>query len=411
MPSSAGEVERDMVWFRLALKNLRRRPVRTTLTVAGVAVAIAVLYSLLEFQQGYEKGLREDLNALGAHIMVVPKGCPYEASTIVLHGGKWPRYLKEEYLEKVRAVPGIAESAGILMDAIIAKNAQEKNQIFLGVDEHFRNLRQNWRFREGGWFTGEDSLIVGASVAEALGLKVGDPYRIYEARGNFTVDATFRVGGILEPTATQDDGFFFLPLATLQRVFHLPERIVVILVKVSDVANVAPVVDALKRSEANMNVFPLTELLSTMGQLVQNTKVFVLAIVLVAIAIGTVGVLNTILMAVFERTREIGMMKAVGASAGDVFRLIWAETVLMCAAGGLAGTALALVASRGTEAFIKGVLAKTALISVPKGALIGFSWPVFGAAMLLAVGLGVVAGAYPAWRAASVSPMEAIRTE
>ncbi|HPT99190.1 MAG TPA: ABC transporter permease, partial [Armatimonadota bacterium] len=72
-----------MVWFRLALKNLLRRPVRTTLTVAGIAVAIAVLYSLLEFQRGYERGLREDLNALGAHIMVVPKGCPYEASTIV----------------------------------------------------------------------------------------------------------------------------------------------------------------------------------------------------------------------------------------------------------------------------------------------------------------------------------------
>lgn len=400
-----------MVWFRLALKNLLRRPVRTTLTVAGVAVAIAVLYSLLEFQGGYERGLREDLNALGAHIMVVPKGCPYEASTIVLHGGKWPRYLREEYMEKVRAVPGIDESAGILMDAIIAKNEREKNQIFLGVDEHFRKLRQNWRFREGGWFTDGDSIILGANVADALRLKVGDRYHIREPRGNFTVDATFRVSGILEPTATQDDGFFFLPLKTVQRVFHLPGKIVVILVKVKDVGNIQPVVEALKRSEANMNVFPLTELLQTMGQLVRNTKVFVLAIVLVAIAIGTVGVLNTILMAVFERTKEIGMMKAVGAGAGDVFRLIWAETVLLCAAGGLAGTGLALVASRGTEAFIKGVLAKTALISVPKGSLIGFSWPVFGVAMLLAVALGVIAGAYPAWRASTVSPIEAIRTE
>ncbi|MBI3944472.1 MAG: ABC transporter permease [Armatimonadetes bacterium] len=400
-----------MVWFRLGLKNLLRRPVRTTLTVAGVAVAIAVLYSLLEFQKGYEKGLREDLNALGAHIMVVPKGCPYEASTIVLHGGKWPRYLKADYMEKVRAVPGIDESAGILMDAIIAKNAREKNQIFLGVDEHFRRLRQNWRFREGGWFPDADSLIIGANVAKELGLKVGDRYHIQEPRGNFNVDATFTVAGILEPTATQDDGFYFLPLATVQKAFNLKDRIVVILVKVKDVANVTPVVEALKKSEANMNVFPLTELLDTMGQLVKNTKVFVLAIVLVAVAIGTVGVLNTILMAVFERTREIGMMKAFGAAAGDVFKLIWAETILMCTAGGVAGVGLALVASRGTEAFIKGVLAKTALISVPKGTLIGFSWPVFGTAMVLALFLGLVAGAYPAWRASTVSPIEAIRAE
>ena len=400
-----------MVWFRLALKNLLRRPVRTALTVAGVAVAIAVLYSLLEFQKGYESGLREDLNALGAHIMVVAKGCPYEASTIVLHGGKWPRYLKQEYMEKVRAVPGVEESAGILMDAIIAGNAREKNQIFLGVDEHFRNLRRNWQFQQGGWFTGQDSLIIGASVAEELKLKVGDPYHIREPRGNFTVDATFRVAGILEPTATQDDGFYFLPLATVQKEFNLPGKIVVILVKARDVANITPVVDALKRTEANMNVFPLTELLNSMGQLVKNTKVFVLAIVLVAVAVGTVGVLNTILMAVFERTKEIGMMKAVGASAGDVFKLIWAETILLCTAGGLLGTGLALGASRGTEAFIKGVLAKTALISVPKGTLIGFSWPVFATAMLLALFLGLAAGAYPAWRASRVSPIEAIRTE
>jgi putative ABC transport system permease protein len=400
-----------MVWFRLGLKNLLRRPVRTTLTVAGVAVAIAVLYSLLEFQKGYERGLREDLNALGAHIMVVPKGCPYEASTIVLHGGKWPRYLKQEYMEKVRAVPGIEESAGILMDAIIAKNAQEKNQIFLGIDEHFRKLRQNWKFREGGWFTADDSIIVGASVAEELKLSVGDSYHVREARGNFTVDATFRVAGILEPTATQDDGFYFLPLTTVQKEFNLPGKIVVILVKAKDVANITPVVDALKKTEANMNVFPLTELLNSMGQLINNTKVFVLAIVLVAIAVGTVGVLNTILMAVFERTKEIGMMKAVGAGAGDVFKLIWAETILMCSAGGLLGTSLALLASRGTEVFIKGVLATTGLISVPKGTLIGFSWPVFGTAMLLALFLGLGAGAYPAWRASRVSPIEAIRAE
>lgn len=400
-----------MIWFRLALKNLLRRPVRSSLTVVGVAAAIAVLYSLLEFQRGYEQGLRQDLNALGAHIMVVPKGCPYEASTIVLHGGKWPRYLQEEYMQKVRSVPGIEESAGILMDAIIAQKSGQQNQIFLGVDEHFRALRQNWRFAKGGWFTDAQSIILGANVARARNLKLGDPYHIHEARGNFTVDATFRVAGILEPTATQDDGFYFLPLKTVQNVFHLPNKIVVILVKVKDVSNITPVVDALKRSEANMNVFPLTEMLNSMGQLVKNTKLFVLAIVLVAIAIGAVGVLNTILMAVFERTKEIGMMKAVGASASDVFKLIWAETILMCTTGGLVGTGLALAASRGTEAFIKTVLAKTALISVPKSALIGFSWPVFGVVMLLALALGLCAGAYPAWRAAAVSPMEAIRTE
>lgn len=403
-----------MVWLRIAIKNIIRRPTRSALTVAGVAVAIAVLFSLLEFQKGYESSLREDLNALGAHIMVVPKGCPYEASTIVLHGGKWPRYLEENYMDKVKAVSGIDQSAGIIMDAITAKTKNGTNKIFLGIDKDFLNLRQNWQFASGGWFDGDDSLIIGSSVAEERGLKIGGKYHVYDnSRGNFVVDSTYTVSGILKPTHTQDDGFYFLPRATLQNDFDLKDKIVVILVKLANPTpeNVTKVTTELKNSEANMNVFPLTELLDTMGRLIQNTKVFVLAIVFVAIAIGAVGVLNTILMAVFERTKEIGMMKAVGASRGDVFKLIWMETILMCTAGGLLGVGFAVVASRGVEAFIKGVLANTAMVQVPQGTLIGFSWPVFGISMALSLVLGLLAGAYPAWRAASVRPIEAIRTE
>ena len=400
-----------MIWLKLALKNIIRRPIRSTLTVSGVAVAIAILFSLMAFQRGYESGLREDLNALGAHIMIVPKGCPYEASTIVLHGGKWPRYMKEEYLQKVRGVPGIEQSAGIIMDAIVARSKTDKNRIFLGVDEDFLKLRQNWQFMRGGWFTGPDSMIIGSSVAEAEGLKVGDKYHVHEARGNFTVNADFRISGILKPTNTQDDGFYFMPTRTLQKEFNLQGKLVVILVKVKDVTKVDEVTTALKESESSMNVFPLTELLNTMGRMIGNTKVFVMAIVFMAIAIGTVGVLNTILMTVFERTKEIGMMKAIGASRLDVFRLIWLETLVMCTVGGLAGVGLSMITSRGVEAFIKGVLSQTGLISVPKGTLISFNMEVFAVSMILSVFLGLAAGAYPAWRASSIRPIEAIRAD
>ena len=400
-----------MIWLKLALKNIIRRPIRSTLTVSGVAVAIAILFSLMAFQRGYESGLREDLNALGAHIMIVPKGCPYEASTIVLHGGKWPRYMKEEYLQKVRGVPGIEQSAGIIMDAIVARSKTDKNRIFLGVDEDFLKLRQNWQFKQGGWFTGPDSMIIGSSVAEAEGLKVGDKYHVHEARGNFTVNADFRISGILKPTNTQDDGFYFMPTKTLQKEFNLQGKLVVILVKVKDVTKVDEVTTALKESESSMNVFPLTELLNTMGRMIGNTKVFVMAIVFMAIAIGTVGVLNTILMTVFERTKEIGMMKAIGASRLDVFRLIWLETLVMCTVGGLVGVGLSMVTSRGVEAFIKGVLSQTGLISVPKGTLISFNMEVFAVSMILSVFLGLAAGAYPAWRASSIRPIEAIRAD
>jgi putative ABC transport system permease protein len=157
-----------------------------------------------------------------------------------------------------------------------------------------------------------------------------------------------------------------------------------------------------------MNIFPLSDLLENASQLMQVTRVFVLAIVVVAIAIGAAGVLNTVLMTVFERTREIGMMKAIGASARDVFLLIWIETVLLCAAGGVAGVALAVCGSGAVEWLLRLTLASQ-LAAVPEASLIGVS-PVTGLGCVgLAVVLGLLAGAYPAWRASAVKPIEAIR--
>ena len=165
---------------------------------------------------------------------------------------------------------------------------------------------------------------------------------------------------------------------------------------------------ALRELGGNMNIFPLSELLSNASQLMQVTKVFVLAIVLVAIAIGAVGVLNTILMTVFERTKEIGMMKAIGASPKDIFALIWTETVLLCTAGGLFGIGIAVTSARGIEWFLRKAMASQ-FAQLPDTTLIGVSSGVILLCVSLSIGLGVLAGFYPAWRASTVKPIEAIR--
>ncbi|MDD3927386.1 MAG: ABC transporter permease, partial [bacterium] len=326
-----------MDYLRLAIRNLLRRKVRTLLTLLGIGVAIAVLYSLLEFQRGYEKGLQAEMNQLGAHIMVVPKGCPYEAATIVLHGGKWPRYMEESYFDKIKAVPGVSQAAPILMDAMI-NPATKDNKIFLGITEAYGKLRPKWTMA-GTTFSGAEAreVILGTSIADKLRLKVGDTFHLRQdaaGRAAGKDDADLKVVGVLERTGSQDDGFIFMPLHTLQSIFKLPGKIVVVLVRAERIDNAAMerVTQNLRGLGGNMNVFPLSELLNNASQLMQVTKVFVLAIVLVAIIIGAVGVLNTILMAVFERTREIGMMKAIGADPRDIFALIWTETVLICTA-------------------------------------------------------------------------------
>jgi len=384
-----------MTWFYLAFKNLIRRPTRSLLTILGVAIAIAVLYSLFEFQKGYQSRLKGELGALGAHVMVVPKGCPYEAATIALHGGKWPRYMDEGLLAKVKANPGVAEAAGVIMDAVFAEG--NENVILLGIDRDYMGLRPAWRIN-GSWFRSDSSVIMGSTAAQEAGVKPGDIWVVPEK------NVPLRVAGVLGRTNAQDDGFVFLPRKTLQRISGLEGKLVVILIKARQVDKTADLVASLKASEVDMNVFPLSELLGTIGQLMASTRVFVSAIILIAVILGGVGVLNTVLMAVFERTREIGMMKAMGGSRPDVFKLVWAETILTTVAGGVTGVAIALVSSRLVETIIRGMIPYA-----PRGSLIGLSLPTLVACVLLSLTLGLVAGFYPAFRAASVKPVEAIK--
>ncbi|MEO0096475.1 MAG: ABC transporter permease, partial [candidate division WOR-3 bacterium] len=85
--------------FILIIKNLLRRKTRTLLTIFGIAIAIFLLFSLLTFNQGYKNSLVKELDLLGVHMLAVPKGCPYEAASLIVHGGIIPKYLKEEDLE------------------------------------------------------------------------------------------------------------------------------------------------------------------------------------------------------------------------------------------------------------------------------------------------------------------------
>src|SRR5688572_7975772 len=128
-----------MNWFRLALSGSWRRPLRTAITAAGVAIAIAAAFSLLAFQHGYQRSLWRELDRLGAHILVVPKGCPYEAASLALHGANWPCYLKESYLAEVRAVPGISAAAPVFMAALYEPNA--RHSVYIGMDTNMLMLK------------------------------------------------------------------------------------------------------------------------------------------------------------------------------------------------------------------------------------------------------------------------------
>jgi putative ABC transport system permease protein len=380
----------------LAFRNLCRRPLRTGLTVSGVALSIAVLYSLVSFQSGYQLRLRAELEGLGAHILVVPKGCPYEAASIAVHGANWPRYLQESELAALAAAPGVRHLAGVLMSATTDPRTA-RQQIYLGVDDAIRAVKPFWQI-QGRFPARSEDALVGSEVARRLHLAPGRCFAS-EAGGQ-----RFRVSGVIARTGGQDDSFIYIPRRTAQRLFRHPGQITNMLVIVNDPEKVLQVAAALRRRDPDANVVPMAQVLGTLLNLARTTRLLVACVVLIALLISAFGVVNTIVSSVFERTGEIGMLRAVGASRIDIFRLVWLETLFVCMAGGAAGCGLALLGARLVEAIVRGQLPYA-----PRGTLIAPDAWVFAGCMAGAAALGALAGLLPAVRACALRPVEAIR--
>jgi putative ABC transport system permease protein len=390
--------------FQVAYKNLLRKKIRSVLTLVGIALSAWVLVSLLGFNRGFETALNRDIDNMGFQMMLMAKGCPYEAATMMLQGGTGLKYLPESVSELVGKDPDVEKITPMLMQTVFDPNKGESGGIaaYLGVEPRsYGAMKTFFRFRQGGWFTQDDvhEAVMGYEAAELEQREVGDLILIPEKNVEFVVV------GILERTGTQDDGTIFVPLKTLQRIFGKESELTTIGIKVSKDADSSRLEEKLYELP-DVQVVSLAQVKQTILSLVSTAKVLVMSIAIIAIVIAMVGVVNTILMSVHERIQEIGILKTIGAMPGDIFQLIWIETLLLCIAGGFLGVALSLLLSRLTEWVIRGVLPYA-----PKGGLVLIDLNLILFALAAISGIGLLSGLYPAWKAGRIRPLQAIRSE
>lgn len=380
-----------------ASKNLARHRTRTLLTVLGVGVATATLFVILSFDAGYDQALKEEMARAGVHLFVSTEGCPLEAASLILHGGEIPRFLPMERLGEVRAARGVKEAAGFLIFSL-ASPSGDKIDLFYGVSEDALKLKPSWKIR-GRWFRNEDDIILGSEVAKVEKRDVGD--KLYVE----SLDREFTVAGILDRTYGQDDGFYFLPLETAQKLFKKEGKLTAVGVQLADVFQMQPVKDELEKLP---DVYVVTS--EQMGQeimrFVGGTKALMYSILLIAIVVSGLGILNTVLMATLERRQEFGYMRCVGAGKGHVVFVVLLETIAVCATGWVVGVLAGFVFSSGAEQWIRQFLAY-----VPAGPLLRPNAEVLLLSAAVTLGLGILAGLYPAIRVSRVSPMEAARNE
>ena len=373
-----------MRFAQLVLTNLWRRPMRSALTVLGIAVASGSFFAIVALSRGLEHAWINSTMARGTHILAVQKGAMYFLTTSVDAG-----------LERdIKRVAGVEDVSGELADVMILEKDHTCAVVGWPLDSY---LWGTLRLVQGSLpAPGEQNVVMlGQSAAEVLGRKPGDILAVGDK--TFTIKGLFRLGGAMGSSSV------VMPLPQMQDLMQRRGKVTVFNIRVTPPADQAAVALVQQRLS---QAFPSLSFMetSTMADNDMVTKFFraiAWSVSLIAVIIALIVVLNTLLMSVLERTREIGVLSAVGWPAGRIVKMILLEGLLLSAAGGLLGLAI-------------GAMGLRWLTSSPR--MHGLIEPAISPALaaevfISALILGIVGSLYPAWRAAKLNPVDALKYE
>ena len=365
----------------LALRNLRRRPVRTVLSILGIALAVGGALTLLALSRSIQDSTREGMDEIGDDLSVTQRGAAD------IFGG----FLPADTEMRVAKVAGVTRASGEMF--MFAPTEKNRQVLTLGWPDA-SYLWKKVPLREGRVpNAGERGVVVlGDAAAEALEKKVGDKVEI--------LGQQFTVIGIAAYRAIINRSTAMLTLGDLQDLSYRPNQISEVHVNVARDASKADTARIRADIEA-LGGFTV----STSSEQLDNDRNFKilnavsLAISIIALAMGVIYVLNSLVMATQERTREIGIIAAIGWSDTRIMTSIVIEGLVMCAIGCTFGLALSFVAA-------------LAFPMIPAiGDIISFkpSPRLMALTIAAAFALCAVGALYPAWRAVRLMPAEALR--
>jgi putative ABC transport system permease protein len=369
----------------LIVKNVLHRPVRTILTTLGLAIAIAAVTILVGISWNFERSFLTLYNSKGIDLVVVRAGNSNQLSSS----------LDEKMADRLRQIEGVAEVAPSLVDTIAF---EEQNLVSVLVDGWIPGsiLFRGIKILEGRALEpGDDkAVILGRVLAMTVAKKVGDRLQV--------AGETFDVVGIFESESWFENGSLTMPLKTLQKMMGRQGQVTGLLIqaKASDDRFIRELRRRIESTISGVAATPARDHVQGDTQ-IRLARAMAWTTAAIALFLGSVGMLNTMLMSIFERTREIGILRAVGWRRRRVLVLVLGEALAIALIGTFMGVVFAVVGLRVLT------LAPTAR---------GFISPnlppeVLLIALSMGVGLSLLGGLYPAARAAALEPTEALRYE
>lgn len=374
--------------MREILRNMLRRKVRTFLTVFGIVIGVFALTVMGSMSEYFNVMVERAHKFTGSSISVRPK-----------EAGFWP-FISPGTVRRLKRVSGVREVIPSVTDTL----EEFREGVRMGMPDMVygvpptlaRLSMEPVLLEKGRWLEKGDTyeVVIGHKIAQKRGLDVGDKLTWKEKE--------FTVVGIMERTETFPDNFAIMPLETVRRLMKQPDVIHSVTVIPHDPTQGDAVAERINREVSDVTATPPSKAVENvrMGLLIFNA--IMLSGAVLAVVVGGLAVINTMVMSVFERTREIGVKKAVGA--GDLH--ILAEYITEAAVIGLIGGLIGLVLGWGMANLLNTIMAKDLggeIFTVTPRLVMG--------ALLFSTGLGMAAGLYPAWRAARLDPVVALRTE
>jgi putative ABC transport system permease protein len=398
----------QMNLYVIAFNNLMRRRIKMLLILGGLVAGIAAAVALFMIVESMRLSLGDQIDEFGANLIIVPRAEGMEISyggTNVSSVSIGLEQLTEADLEKIREIPDYNSINVISPKMVTAVSANGKEALLVGVEPEREFIMKPWYSLsdQSGLPEGAspddlalielpgDSLIIGSEAARALGLRAGD---------ELTVNGSpFKVLGILKPMGAVEDGLIYGNLTAVQTLMGRPGEISMI--EISAYCNACPVEEIAAQLTAvlpNGRVTALRQAALLRSETIDRFALFSVLLATIFLSIAALLVLTTMMAAVHERTREIGIFRAIGFRSAHVVQIIFMEAGMIGFLGGLFGFLAGSLAANAAGPYLTG---NSSPVSWQPGLLLP--------AIILAVLVAVAATAYPALRAAKLNPVDALR--